>query len=211
MSIHRRQDVLAGSFTGTLAGISLDRIVSAKQLPETRVTGDLTYRIPLKQPRDFRANGELRVNRLTSLAWPSPPLRLMVQNATIKAADRSLHLVTSFSAHDTNFDVSGTIRGTDQRYALDIDVKSDSVDVERLLAAYDQRGDNDPKNAGPRGTSRSKARCGWRYSRCVTAPTHQAAARRSGHRTRPRRFRRPGGQAVRHRDDGGWACRSPKR
>jgi hypothetical protein len=131
LAIHRRQDVVDGSFTGTVAGASLDRIVASKQWPETRVAGNLTYRIPLRQPRDFRANGQLRVSRLTSLGWT-------VRNADIKAVDRTLQLATSLSALDTNVDVSGTIRGTDQRYALDIDVKSDSVDLKRLLAAFDQ-------------------------------------------------------------------------
>jgi hypothetical protein len=56
--------------------------------------------------------------------------------------------MTSFVAQDTNVDVSGTIRGTDQRYALDIDVKSDSVDVHRLLAARDQHG-GQPAEAHP--------------------------------------------------------------
>jgi hypothetical protein len=145
MSMQWRQDVVAGSFTGTLAGISLERIVRAAQLPETRATGELTYRIPLRQPRDFRANGELRVNRLTPPGWASPLLHLTVQNAAIKAADRSLHLVTSISVHDTNFDISGTVRGTDQRYALDLDVKSDAVEVERLLAAHEREGRQGPE------------------------------------------------------------------
>lgn len=140
IAARQHQDVLEGSFAGTLAGSSLDRIVQAKQLPETRVMGNLTFRVPLKQPRDFRANGELRINRLTSQAWPAAPLHAVVRAATIKAADRSVHLVTSFTAEDTNVDVSGTIRGTDQRYALDIDVKSDNVDVQRLLAAHGQQG-----------------------------------------------------------------------
>lgn len=140
IAMYRRHDMVEGSFAGNLAGISLERIVRATQLAETRLAGNLTYRVPLKQPHDFRANGELRIDRLTSPGWGLLPFHMTVHRADVKAADRSLHLITSFSAQDTNLDVSGTIRGSDQRYAVDIDVKSDTVDVDRLLAARDREG-----------------------------------------------------------------------
>jgi hypothetical protein len=140
MSIHRHQAVLDGSFAGSLAGASLERIAGVTQVSEARLAGDLTFRIPLAEPRDFRANGRLRVSRLASPGWAAAPVAITVHDADIKAADRSLNLIGSFSARDTGFDVSGTIRAADRRYALDVDVKSDRVDVERLLAELDQSG-----------------------------------------------------------------------
>ena len=138
-SLRRRKGVLEGSFSGTLVGASLDRIVHIRQSPQTRATGNLKYRLPLKQPRDFSANGTLRINQLSTLGWAFVPMQMTFKSADITANGRTLRFNTSFSAEESNFDVSGTIRGTDLRYALDLDVKSDRVDLDRLLAALDKQ------------------------------------------------------------------------
>ena len=124
MSVRWQQDVLEGSFSGNLTGASLIRIRQSKQSPDARMSGNLTYRVPIKQPRDFRANGQLRINQVTSPVWLAEP-DVTLRSVELTAAARSLRLATSFSLRDTSFDVSGTIRGTDQRYALDLDVKSE--------------------------------------------------------------------------------------
>jgi hypothetical protein len=140
MSVRWKQDVLEGSFSGDLTGVSLIRIRQSRQSPDARISGNLTYRVPIKRPRDFRANGQLRINQVTSPIWLKEP-DLTLRSVELTAVERSLRVATSFSLRDTNFDVSGTIRGTDQRYALDIDVKSDHVDVNRLLGAREHAGE----------------------------------------------------------------------
>ena len=140
MSIQRHEGLLQGAFAGTLVGNSLNRIGRATQSSETRVAGNLTYRVPLKRPREFSANGELHVSRLDTIRSAAAPFHITVRSADIKASGRTLAVGASFSLQDTNFDVNGTIRSTDRRYAVDIDVKSDSVDMDRLLGARDQPG-----------------------------------------------------------------------
>ncbi len=138
IAVLRHKSVLEGSFAGTLSGSSLDRIVRARQLPQAQMSGNLTYRVPLKEPRDFRANGSLRVSDLTSLGWWLGPMHMTIHRADVKATERTLRLDTSFSIQEAKFDVNGTLRGTDERYALDLDVKSDDVDVEQLLGPHEE-------------------------------------------------------------------------
>ena len=138
MSLNRRKGVIEGSFSGTLAGSSLDRIVQAKQSPQTKVSGDFKYRVPLKHPRDFSANGTLRVIQMTALGWSLVPVDTTIKSADITANGRTLQLATSFTTKETAFDVSGSVRGTDRRYVLDLDVQSNRVDLRKLLRRQEQ-------------------------------------------------------------------------
>jgi uncharacterized protein involved in outer membrane biogenesis len=138
MTLRRRKGVLEGSFSGTLSGASLDRIVQARQSPQTRVSGDLKYRVPIKRPRDFSANGTLQINQLSALGWSVVPVDTTIKSADLTATGRNVQLTTSFTAKETSFDVSGSVRGTDRRYVLDLDVRSDRVDLNHLLPPRDQ-------------------------------------------------------------------------
>ncbi len=156
LSVRWQQGVLEGSFTGDLTGASLIRIRQSNQSPDARVSGNLTYRVPIKRPRDFRANGQLRINQVTSPVWIEER-DVTLRSVDLTATGRSLRLATSFTLRDTNFDVSGTVRGTDLRYALDLDVKSDSVDVDRLLGPRTRKDGHGSKDGhGPKDEHDSK-------------------------------------------------------
>ena len=149
----------------------------AEQRPDARMSGNLTYRVPTQaaarlpcertasdQPGHVArwvdvpdadvAQRRPHGGRAVPCAWPHPS---RCETRTSTSAARSA--------------------GTDQRYALDLDVKSDSVDVDRLLGARrEARPRTRPSEGGPKsirchGISRSRARCGWPSSRCVTRPT----------------------------------------
>ena len=214
MALRQHKGVLEGSVSGTLTGASLERIVQTRQSPQTRASGDLKYRLPLKRPRDFSATGTLQVNQLTAVGWGLVPRDTMVKSADIRASGRALQLVTSFSTKQTNFDVSGTIRATQRRYVLDLDVQSERVDLRRLLplsgaqrAASRRQGAAAAEVMGSAGGRSDPAR-----DRLAASPplSGHAALCRPRHRARSGRRFHPGGEGVRHRGHWRWS-RSARR
>ena len=130
------------------------------------------------------------------------------KSADITASGRTLRLVTLvLGTKKTNFDVSGTIRGTDRRYTLDLDVKSDRVDLDRLLATLDSAGQQADRKQVPEQPKswdlpiEGRVRLAIQVA-ALRVPTSHAAVCDPRHRTRSDRLRGQGSQGVRHRDGG---------
>jgi hypothetical protein len=154
ITINIGEDEFGFGFRGNLTAATLDRLFTNNQLLGGSLVGDLSARVIRNQLATSSAEGQLTVKDL----WfaPKQGARLALQDASLMAKGKSLEVRTAtFRVMDTPMDLKGSLGVTDNQVQLDLDLRADEIDWNKLKEVYPllSKGDQKPEKANKGGES----------------------------------------------------------
>jgi hypothetical protein len=134
LTLHRSEQTVELSFSGTLALPTLNRIFKRIMFGTGKVQGDLRAAIRTDHPLDSLARGNLEADHVV-IPWGFG-IPFTIDRASLRADG---HIATLTSAAvtwgNTHYDLSGTASSAEKGLVLDGDVVADRIIVEELTAS----------------------------------------------------------------------------
>jgi hypothetical protein len=159
LSLDLREKTLQIAFAGKLTSETLDRLITEKEFPRGRITGDFRTEIRRKKPYLFTARGKVRGEHIViPPGWGIP---INIESLSLSGDGSSLVIEpSSLRVGDTSFSLMGNLHSAQEDLAIDMDLSADRIEwdkIAQVLTAKEKKENNEAWDLAVQGTLRLKA------------------------------------------------------
>lgn len=122
------------SFVGNLTKSTLDRFITKNEILEGWIEGDFHAHLLKDQPEDSTVKGQLRVQDAV-IPW-KPTLPIKINSLSLTANGTNLRIDSANLSLKNRFDLKGEVNFRPQGFLLDMDISTESVDLDQLRETF---------------------------------------------------------------------------
>ncbi len=142
MGISLYNEILTFSFKGNLHKATLDQLVTENPWPAGWLEGDFKAHINMKNPLKSAAWGELKGKEIIYPWKPDTPLT--INDFAVTAATHKINLQSAdLSFGGSRLHATGNMTRSFEKVLFDMDITADTVDLDPLVQALKDSGEND--------------------------------------------------------------------